>query len=105
MVILSTWLVELYLNQIGILKNELSYPSDQYQKCRESLHKLLSQVQILTTTYLFIIFNFQDRLREVFQENRSTIYNLFTNHGDIENYVFFAVLMQVLFNKSLMKNF
>jgi len=78
MVILSTWLVELYLNQIGILKNELSYPSDQYQKCRESLHKLLSQ----------------DRLREVFQENRSTIYNLFTNHGDIENYVFFAVLMQ-----------
>lgn len=74
---LSTWLVELYLNQLGQLRDDENL-SDQYGKCTEDLRKLFKQ----------------DYLRQVFQENRSTIYDLLISHGDIDNYVFFSILMQ-----------
>ena len=40
-------------------------------------------------------FLFQSKLKESFQHNRLTIYDLLISHGDIEDYIFFAVLMQV----------
>ncbi|XP_078486293.1 vacuolar protein sorting-associated protein 18 homolog [Ciona intestinalis] len=77
MTMLSTWLVELYLNQIGKL-SEAHRESQELNKCRENLKNLLAQV----------------KLKECFQENRNTIYDLLISHSDIEDYVFFAVLMQ-----------
>uniref|UniRef100_H2ZFS1 Vacuolar protein sorting-associated protein 18 homolog n=1 Tax=Ciona savignyi TaxID=51511 RepID=H2ZFS1_CIOSA len=77
MTMLSTWLVELYLNQIGKLKEQNGLVSE-LNRCKESLKHLLAQV----------------KLKECFQENRNTIYDLLISHGDIEDYVFFAVLMQ-----------
>nr|CAB3267628.1 vacuolar protein sorting-associated protein 18 homolog [Phallusia mammillata] len=79
MTMLSTWLVELYLNELGKHRETTSKSEEEAKlKCRENLRKLLAQ----------------GRLKESFQENRGTIYDLLISHGDIEDYVFFAVLMQ-----------
>ncbi|CAK8677916.1 unnamed protein product [Clavelina lepadiformis] len=78
MTMLSTWLVELYLNHLGRLRENEERDPESLQKCQENLRKLLAQ----------------GRLKDCFQQNCTTIYDLLISHGDIEDYVFFAVLMQ-----------
>jgi len=74
---LTTWLVELYLNQISQLRT-IDDRSAQHVKLQNELTTLLSQ----------------ERFREIYKTNCSALYNLLINHGDIHNYVFFANLMQ-----------
>nr|XP_039247799.1 vacuolar protein sorting-associated protein 18 homolog [Styela clava] len=72
---LVTWLVELYLNQLGKLKEE---NSEDYTHCEDVFKKFLAQ----------------ENLKDIFLENKKTVYDLLIGHGNIEDYVFFAVLMQ-----------
>ncbi|XP_061405705.1 vacuolar protein sorting-associated protein 18 homolog [Lethenteron reissneri] len=72
---LVTWIIELYLNRLGQLKDDRdsSFPATQ-----DEFHKFLMQ----------------SKLKECLQNNRTAIYELIASHGNVEDLVFFAVLIQ-----------
>ncbi|XP_071954720.1 vacuolar protein sorting-associated protein 18 homolog [Antedon mediterranea] len=75
MTMLITWLIELYLNQLGELKDT---NEDRYNEVHEYFQKFLAQ----------------SRVMDCLSNNKTTVYDLIASHGDIEDMVFFAMLMQ-----------
>uniref|UniRef100_H3A4C1 Vacuolar protein sorting-associated protein 18 homolog n=2 Tax=Latimeria chalumnae TaxID=7897 RepID=H3A4C1_LATCH len=75
--LLVTWLTELYLNRLGTLEGEDSKYS-LYKETKEEFHKFLSS----------------SRIKECLFSNRTIIYDLLASHGNTEDMVFFAVIMQ-----------
>ncbi|XP_033107072.1 vacuolar protein sorting-associated protein 18 homolog [Anneissia japonica] len=75
MTMLITWLIELYLNQLGELKES---NQERYNVIHEQFQKFLAQ----------------SRVMECLSNNKTTVYDLIASHGDIEDMVFFAMLMQ-----------
>jgi len=81
MTMLTTWLVEVYLDAIGKLRDRGSFVEGfqaEIQGIREEFHKFLSS----------------SKLRECLDLNKRTIYALISSHGALEDLVFFANLMQ-----------
>lgn len=75
---LVTWLVEIYLNQLGELKEAGRDQTAEYEDLQEQFRKFLNQV----------------RVKECVSNNRGVVYDLIASHGDVEDMVFFAFLMQ-----------
>lgn len=73
-----TWLIEVFLNQLGQLKEEGEDMSEKYDSLQDEFRKFLAQ----------------PRVKECSNENRTMVYELIASHGDIEDMVFFAVLMK-----------
>jgi len=72
------WLTEIWLNQLGQLKERGEETSPRYENIQEEFRKFLAD----------------PRVKNCISENRSTIYDLIASHGDIEDMIFFAVLIQ-----------
>ena len=72
------WLTEIWLNQLGQLKERGEETSPRYENIQEEFRKFLAT----------------SRVKDCISENRSTIYDLIASHGDIEDMIFFAVLIQ-----------
>ncbi len=73
---LATWLIELYLNDLGCL-------SDEGDKAGHA--SLQTQFQRFLRT---------PALRECLEENKKTVYSLISSHGAVEDLVYFATLMK-----------
>jgi len=81
MTMLTTWLVEIYLDSMGRLRDRGSFVDnfqDKIQAIREEFHKFLGL----------------SKLRDCLDMNKNTIYALISSHGALEDLVFFANLMQ-----------
>lgn len=78
MTMLVTWLIEIYLNQLGELKEQQLESSPRYQKLQMEFQSFLK----LT------------RIKECVSHNKNVVYDLIASHGDVEDLVFFAALMQ-----------
>ncbi|GFR83888.1 vacuolar protein sorting-associated protein 18 homolog [Elysia marginata] len=78
MTMLVTWMIELFLNQLGGLKEQGQDDTSEYDNTQEQFRKFLGQ----------------QRVRECVSNNRSVVYDLIASHGDVEDLVFFAVLMK-----------
>ena len=72
------WLTEIWLNQLGQLKERGEETSARYERIQDEFRKFLAIA----------------RVKDCISENRSTVYDLIASHGDIEDLVFFAVLIQ-----------
>ncbi|XP_039596994.1 vacuolar protein sorting-associated protein 18 homolog [Polypterus senegalus] len=75
--LLVTWLAELYLNRLGTLE------ADETKRC-----------QFLDSRDEFRSFLRDSKIKECLYNNRSTIYDLLASHGNVEDMVFFSVIMQ-----------
>ncbi|XP_068704082.1 vacuolar protein sorting-associated protein 18 homolog isoform X2 [Montipora capricornis] len=76
MTMLIMWLIELYLNDLGgIMEEEGSVKREALQ---DEFRKFLAQTKVKTCL----------------DQNRKTAYDLIASHGDVENLIFFAMLMQ-----------
>ncbi|XP_076873703.1 vacuolar protein sorting-associated protein 18 homolog [Brachyhypopomus gauderio] len=75
--LLVTWLTELYLNRLGQLELDKAQ-IDLFQVTREEFRSFLCST----------------RFKECFFNNRSTIYDLLASHGNVEDMVYFSVIMQ-----------
>ncbi|KAM8920736.1 vacuolar protein sorting-associated protein 18 homolog [Pelodytes ibericus] len=75
--LLTTWLTELYLNQLGVLESDPS-KKPKYLKTRDEFRGFLST----------------QKNKECLFNNRTAIHDLLASHGDTEHMVYFAVLMQ-----------
>lgn len=73
---LVTWLIELYLNDLGCL-------SDEGDKVGHA--KLQQQFQSFLSS---------PALKECLEVNKKTVYGLISSHGAVEDLVFFATLMR-----------
>ncbi|XP_060772299.1 vacuolar protein sorting-associated protein 18 homolog [Neoarius graeffei] len=73
--LLVTWLTELYLNRLGQLE---VVDKSTFQETREEFRNFLCSV----------------KHKECFYNNRSTIYDLLASHGNVEDMVYFSVIMQ-----------
>ncbi|XP_015753539.1 PREDICTED: vacuolar protein sorting-associated protein 18 homolog [Acropora digitifera] len=76
MTMLVMWLIELYLNDLGSLKEE--QVASKREDLQDEFRKFLAQTKVKTCL----------------DQNRKTAYNLIASHGDVENLIFFAMLMQ-----------
>ncbi|ELU13053.1 hypothetical protein CAPTEDRAFT_223579 [Capitella teleta] len=74
---LVMWVVELYLNQLGQLKEQGEEGSQKYEFLQDSFHKFLQA----------------PRVKECANENRSIVFDLIASHGDVEDNIFFAMIM------------
>jgi len=72
------WLAEIWLNQLGQLKERGEETSVRYNHIQDEFRKFLAVAHV----------------KDCISENRSTVYDLIASHGDIEDMIFFAVLMQ-----------
>ncbi|KAJ8269898.1 hypothetical protein GJAV_G00108020 [Gymnothorax javanicus] len=75
--LLVTWLTELYLNRLGQLESR-DADSSPVQEARQEFHDFLGS----------------SRHKECFYNNRSTIYDLLASHGNVDDMVYFSVIMQ-----------
>ncbi|XP_041071102.1 vacuolar protein sorting-associated protein 18 homolog isoform X2 [Carcharodon carcharias] len=75
--LLVTWLTEIYLNWLGTLEGDEG-KQIQFDTTREEFRKFLSG----------------SKIKECLHNNRSTIYDLLASHGNVEDMVFFSVIMQ-----------
>ncbi|KAA0708592.1 Vacuolar protein sorting-associated protein 18 -like protein [Triplophysa tibetana] len=75
--LLATWLTELYLNRLGQLEAE-DGKQHVFQETREEFRSFLKS----------------PKHKDCFYNNRNTIYDLLASHGDVENMVYFSVIMQ-----------
>ncbi|XP_055957598.1 vacuolar protein sorting-associated protein 18 homolog [Patella vulgata] len=75
---LVTWLIELYLNQLGELKEQNQDESQEYVAIQEYFRTFLGQPKV----------------KDCLSNNRGVVYDLIASHGDVEDMVFFAVLMK-----------
>ncbi|CAI8047134.1 Vacuolar protein sorting-associated protein 18 homolog, partial [Geodia barretti] len=73
---LTTWLVELFLNDLGTLKDEGD--REGHAKMTQEFHSFLETKS----------------LRECLEANAKTVYDLLSSHGAVEDVVFFAMLMK-----------
>jgi hypothetical protein len=73
---LSTWLTELFLNELGNLSD--GGDINGYLKLQEEFHNFLE------TSYL----------KECFEDNSKTIYDLMSSHGATDDVIYFAKLMK-----------
>jgi hypothetical protein len=73
---LTTWLVELFLNDLGALKDEGD--REGHAKMTQEFHSFLET----------------KNLRECLEANAKTVYDLLSSHGAVEDVVFFAMLMK-----------
>ncbi|CAG5120863.1 unnamed protein product, partial [Candidula unifasciata] len=78
MTMLVTWMIELFLNQLGELKEQGQDDTSEYENTQEEFRKFLTQ----------------QKVKECVTHNRSVVYDLIASHGDVEDLVFFAVLMK-----------
>ncbi|XP_077978049.1 vacuolar protein sorting-associated protein 18 homolog isoform X1 [Glandiceps talaboti] len=76
MTMIITWLIELYLNQLGTYRDQGD--STGFLMLQEEFQKFLAQ----------------SRVMECLHDNKATAYDLIASHGDVEDLVFFAFLMQ-----------
>eukprot|EP00057_Strongylocentrotus_purpuratus_P024183 XP_011678657.1 PREDICTED: LOW QUALITY PROTEIN: vacuolar protein sorting-associated protein 18 homolog [Strongylocentrotus purpuratus] len=74
---LVMWLIELNLNQLGAARGK----NDQQTRFKEQQEEFQ---KFLATT----------RVKECLSSNVNTVYDLIASHGDVENMVYFAMLMQ-----------
>ena len=78
---LTTWLVEIYLDSMGKLRDRGSFVDgfqEKIQTIREEFQRFLSL----------------SKLRECLDLNKNTIYALISSHGALDDLVYFANLMQ-----------
>lgn len=75
---LVTWLVELYLNTLGKLKEQGQDETTEYDIIQDKFRQFMNN----------------PRIKECITLNRSVIYDLIASHGDIADLVFFAHLMR-----------
>ncbi|CAL1534740.1 unnamed protein product [Lymnaea stagnalis] len=75
---LVIWMIELFLNQLGELKEQVQDGTVEYENTQEEFRKFLHQAKI----------------KECVSHNRSVVYDLIASHGDVEDLVFFAILMK-----------
>ena len=78
---LTTWLVEIYLDSMGKLRDRGSFVNgfqEKIQTIREEFQRFLSL----------------SKLRECLDLNKNTIYGLISSHGALDDLVYFANLMQ-----------
>ncbi|XP_064634570.1 vacuolar protein sorting-associated protein 18 homolog [Lineus longissimus] len=73
-----TWLIEIWLNQLGELREQGQEMSDTYDGVQDEFRMFLAR----------------NRVKECLMYNRNTVYDLIASHGDIDDMVYFAVLMQ-----------
>ncbi|XP_060604108.1 vacuolar protein sorting-associated protein 18 homolog isoform X2 [Ruditapes philippinarum] len=78
MTMLVTWLIEIYLNQLGELKEQQLESSPTFKKLQEEFQTFLKQT----------------RTKECVVHNKNVVYDLISSHGDVVDLVFFAHLMQ-----------
>ncbi|KAH9519313.1 Vacuolar protein sorting-associated protein 18 like protein [Bulinus truncatus] len=78
MTMLVTWMIELFLNQLGELREQGQDESEEFKNTQEEFRKFLMLIKV----------------RECVSNNRAVVYDLTASHGDVENLVFFAVLMK-----------
>ena len=74
--LLVTWLAELYLNRLGQLESDGN--SIIFQETRDDFRQFLSN----------------SKHKECLFNNRSTIYDLLASHGNVDDMVYFSVVMQ-----------
>lgn len=75
--LLVTWLTELYLNRLGVLEADDSKKSVAMETRSE-----------------FRGFIANPKYKDCLYNNRSTIYDLLASHGNVDDMVYFAVIMQ-----------
>uniref|UniRef100_A0A8C4Q9Y5 Vacuolar protein sorting-associated protein 18 homolog n=2 Tax=Eptatretus burgeri TaxID=7764 RepID=A0A8C4Q9Y5_EPTBU len=77
---LVAWIVELYLNRLGELRDAGESKISLFKATREEFHKFLAQ----------------NRVKECLlaMRTRAMIYNLIASHGDVQDLLFFATLIQ-----------
>ncbi|XP_046860460.1 vacuolar protein sorting-associated protein 18 homolog [Xenia sp. Carnegie-2017] len=75
---LTIWLVELYLNELGELKNGGAEKQSEFLSVQEDFRKLLAT----------------SKVKMSFEESKQTAYELIASHGDVENLIFLAMLMK-----------
>ncbi|GCB62256.1 hypothetical protein scyTo_0009488 [Scyliorhinus torazame] len=75
--LLVTWLTEIYLNWLGTLEGDVG-KQNQFDETREEFRKFLSG----------------SKIKDCLLNSRSTIYDLLASHGNVEDMVFFSVIMQ-----------
>ena len=104
---LTTWLVELFLNDLGALRDEGD--RDGHAKMAKEFHSfleikslrvghmilqpchvILMYMYIYTYMYMCVYF----LLQECLDANSKTMYDLLSSHGAVEDVVFFATLME-----------
>ncbi|XP_043930132.1 vacuolar protein sorting-associated protein 18 homolog isoform X2 [Protopterus annectens] len=76
--LLVTWLTELYLNRIGTLEGDDISKQNLYTEVRNEFRRFISNPKI----------------KECLFNNRVLIYDLLASHGNLEDMVFFSVIMQ-----------
>ncbi|KAM9550958.1 vacuolar protein sorting-associated protein 18 homolog [Salvelinus alpinus] len=75
--LLVTWLTELYLNHLGLLESDEG-KHEVFQETRDEFRKFLSS----------------SKHKECLYNNRTTIYDLLASHGNVDDMVYFSVIMQ-----------
>ncbi|KAK3096988.1 hypothetical protein FSP39_005437 [Pinctada imbricata] len=76
---LVTWLIEIYLNQLGEMKElDQGETQPEYTETQEEFRQFLANT----------------RIKECVSNNRGVVYDLIASHGDVEDMVFFAMLME-----------
>ena len=93
---LTTWLVELFLNDLGALKDEGNLGG--HAKMTQEFHIFLESksLRVGHVTHIkscdshMVYFPMQECL----EANSKTVYDLLSSHGAVEDMVFFAMLMK-----------
>ncbi|MBN3304973.1 VPS18 protein, partial [Amia calva] len=75
--LLVTWLTELYLNRLGVLECDESQRA-LFLEMREEFRRFLNS----------------SKNKDCLYNNRTTIYDLLASHGNVEDMVYFSVIMQ-----------
>nr|XP_029507734.1 vacuolar protein sorting-associated protein 18 homolog [Oncorhynchus nerka] len=75
--LLVTWLTELYLNHLGLLQSDEG-KRGVFQETRDEFRKFFSS----------------SKHKECLYNNRTTIYDLLASHGNVDDMVYFSVIMQ-----------
>ncbi|XP_065844581.1 vacuolar protein sorting-associated protein 18 homolog [Oscarella lobularis] len=75
---ISTWLMEIYLNQLGTLKEEGDRQKSKFDMMRDEFRGFLEDSRVMT----------------LLEENKHVAYELLASHGDEEDLVYFARLMK-----------
>eukprot|EP00794_Sanderia_malayensis_P016888 gene16888-18594_t len=78
MTMIVTWLIELYLNQLGEMKDQGEKAKSELDKMQEDFRKLLVQTSV----------------KNFLSQNRQLAYDLLSSHGDKENMIFFAMIVK-----------
>ncbi|XP_028399921.1 vacuolar protein sorting-associated protein 18 homolog [Dendronephthya gigantea] len=75
---IAMWLIELYLNDLGELKDNSDGNEQELERMQDDFRKLLATSKVKTSL----------------EESRKTAYDLIASHGDVENLIFLAMLMK-----------